>query len=217
MGRVNRGAYQLKSSDRGDWGSQTLVRVLIHDICKLPPPRKPRAGSFVLPSFSTALVELRIRRHDCERVSDRCPERGSRGLLMAEKSSDSRRIRVENLLSEEDDPQHNESQEIRSPGERVHPRISEQQTDARVHFSQKRKSPEQGAPERPQIPCTLCERRFTNDSNLRRHVRQIHEGRKPYGCQYCEYQCSNSSDLAKHTRRRHRDVEEKLPKIDEER
>ena len=50
--------------------------------------------------------------------------------------------------------------------------------------------------------CRKCRRDFANDSALRRHMRDIHEGRKVY-CEVCPHSTARRNDLNKHYKSAH--------------
>ncbi|KII68237.1 PR domain zinc finger protein 14 [Thelohanellus kitauei] len=48
--------------------------------------------------------------------------------------------------------------------------------------------------------CTQCSRKFQREERLKVHVKQVHEGHRPYRCQSCNKTFSQSSSLTKHMR-----------------
>ena len=55
---------------------------------------------------------------------------------------------------------------------------------------------------RTQHECDVCEKRFTQASNLKRHMR-IHTNERPYECDVCEKRFTTSSNLQRHVRSVH--------------
>ena len=52
--------------------------------------------------------------------------------------------------------------------------------------------------------CGICGKVFTNNQNLNRHVRTIHEKMTPsFSCTECDYSTSCQDNLQKHLRKRH--------------
>ncbi len=52
---------------------------------------------------------------------------------------------------------------------------------------------------RTQHECDVCEKRFTQAGNLKRHMR-IHKNEKPYECEVCDKAFRQSSNLKQHMR-----------------
>ena len=50
--------------------------------------------------------------------------------------------------------------------------------------------------------CKKCCKNFVNDSALRRHMRDIHQGRRVY-CEFCPHHTARMVDLYKHVRNAH--------------
>lgn len=46
--------------------------------------------------------------------------------------------------------------------------------------------------------CSACEREFTNQYHLKRHMLSVHSNNRPYGCTQCKKCFGQSSDLARH-------------------
>ena len=46
--------------------------------------------------------------------------------------------------------------------------------------------------------CLVCERSFSNKSDLNQHVATVHEGNKPFKCKVCEHSFSKKSSLKRH-------------------
>ena len=51
-------------------------------------------------------------------------------------------------------------------------------------------------------PCNQCQNKFTDMSNLRKHIKSIHEGVK-YPCDQCSYKATQMGDLKKHIKSNH--------------
>ena len=52
-------------------------------------------------------------------------------------------------------------------------------------------------------PCTLCERKFNEKGNLRRHMVQIHTDLKAYQCPKCQKMFGDSGNMKRHIRHVH--------------
>ena len=52
---------------------------------------------------------------------------------------------------------------------------------------------------------TFCNKIFSTKSNLRTHIKLVHEGVKNYICDICEKAFGLASDLRKHVERSHKD------------
>ncbi|XP_037029904.1 zinc finger protein 800 [Bradysia coprophila] len=46
--------------------------------------------------------------------------------------------------------------------------------------------------------CTMCPKKFTNISNLRRHVAMLHYRQKTFGCKLCDYKAFRKIDIINH-------------------
>lgn len=46
--------------------------------------------------------------------------------------------------------------------------------------------------------CTMCPKKFTNISNLRRHVAMLHYRQKTFGCKLCDYKAFRKVDIINH-------------------
>lgn len=46
--------------------------------------------------------------------------------------------------------------------------------------------------------CTMCSKKFTNISNLRRHVAMLHYRQKTFGCKLCDYKAFRKIDITNH-------------------
>lgn len=46
--------------------------------------------------------------------------------------------------------------------------------------------------------CTMCSKKFTNISNLRRHVAMLHYRQKTFGCKLCDYKAFRKIDIINH-------------------
>ena len=55
---------------------------------------------------------------------------------------------------------------------------------------------------RTQHECDVCEKRFRDSYNLKKHV-HIHTNEKPYECDVCEKRFTQSGNLKRHTRTQH--------------
>ena len=55
---------------------------------------------------------------------------------------------------------------------------------------------------RTQHECGVCEKRFRDSYNLKKHV-HIHTNEKPYECDVCEKRFRESGNLQKHVRTQH--------------
>ena len=48
------------------------------------------------------------------------------------------------------------------------------------------------------VECYICQKVFSQKSNLKVHISSIHEGKKPFKCSICDYKCSQKGHLYKH-------------------
>ena len=46
--------------------------------------------------------------------------------------------------------------------------------------------------------CETCQTNFATLSSKRRHVSDVHEGKKPYKCKFCDYSCARKGVLERH-------------------
>ena len=46
--------------------------------------------------------------------------------------------------------------------------------------------------------CSVCDVKFTNKQNLRKHIDCVHKGIKPFNCKSCDYKAAYKVDLKKH-------------------
>ena len=53
------------------------------------------------------------------------------------------------------------------------------------------------------ILCTICNSQFSSHSNLRSHITQVHERKRPHKCGTCDYQFSRRFDMKRHIERVH--------------
>lgn len=51
--------------------------------------------------------------------------------------------------------------------------------------------------------CTICNKKFANISNLRRHVSMYHFREKKFGCKLCEFKAFRKIDIVNHLRSQH--------------
>ena len=72
---------------------------------------------------------------------------------------------------------------------------SEEETSGETEKTQYGTSPN----ERPH-KCTNCDKRFTQNGSLRRHMR-THTGEKPFACSDCDYRTSDKGNLRKHEKK----------------
>ena len=45
--------------------------------------------------------------------------------------------------------------------------------------------------------CDKCDRKFTSEKDLKRHISEVHEGTKPFECEFCDRKFSRK-DAVKH-------------------
>ena len=57
--------------------------------------------------------------------------------------------------------------------------------------------------------CQFCEKSFSINTNLQRHVRSILTKERPYDCQYCGESSQTSGNLRRHIKRNHKDRKDK--------
>ena len=62
------------------------------------------------------------------------------------------------------------------------------------------------------LKCPECQKEISSKSNLRTHIKSVHEQSRDYICNYCDKTFKTSSSLQAHTERFH---EEKRFKCDE--
>lgn len=55
--------------------------------------------------------------------------------------------------------------------------------------------------------CTICNKKFANISNLRRHVSMYHYREKKFGCKLCEFKAFRKIDIVNHLRSQHSSIE----------
>ena len=53
--------------------------------------------------------------------------------------------------------------------------------------------------------CQFCEKSFSNNANLQRHIRSTHQDEKPYDCPYCGESTQTEINLRGHIKRNHKD------------
>ena len=53
--------------------------------------------------------------------------------------------------------------------------------------------------------CQFCEKSFSNNANLQRHIRSTHQDEKPYDCPYCGESNQTEYNLRGHIKRNHKD------------
>ena len=59
-----------------------------------------------------------------------------------------------------------------------------------------------------QSKCLICNNSYSNSSEMKRHMKSVHEGEKPHKCYICGYSCSKKSNLTTHVESLH---EGKMP------
>ena len=60
------------------------------------------------------------------------------------------------------------------------------------------------------LPCPHCDYKTTRKSNLKTHIRSIHEGHK-FPCTYCEYRATTNGSLLTHIKSVHKGVKYPCP------
>ena len=58
----------------------------------------------------------------------------------------------------------------------------------------------------PPIKCTLCEKSFQEKSGLKRHMKGVHEGKRPYACHLCGLAFTQGGNLKTHIKGKHKDA-----------
>ena len=51
--------------------------------------------------------------------------------------------------------------------------------------------------------CKICKKGFPRNTNLKRHIDSVHEGKKPYKCQRCDANFGQLSGVKKHLKTIH--------------
>ena len=54
-----------------------------------------------------------------------------------------------------------------------------------------------------QTKCLICNKIYSNRSEMKRHVKSVHEAKKPHKCPICGYSCSKRSNLTRHVKSVH--------------
>ena len=48
------------------------------------------------------------------------------------------------------------------------------------------------------MQCNLCDKSFTGEANLNRHIKAFHEGKKPFNCNICDASFAQKDSLNGH-------------------
>jgi KRAB domain-containing zinc finger protein len=51
--------------------------------------------------------------------------------------------------------------------------------------------------------CEICEKNFSDKSNLNKHISSVHEDKKPFKCELCEFSSSLKGNLNNHIKSVH--------------
>ena len=57
--------------------------------------------------------------------------------------------------------------------------------------------------ERKKVPCEMCEKTFSDENNMRVHMKQVHSGRKDEKCEVCSYATYSKYNLKLHVSKVH--------------
>ena len=55
--------------------------------------------------------------------------------------------------------------------------------------------------------CNMCESSFTDESNLKMHVKTIHFQQRQYPCKTCDFKATKASELSLHIKAVHLKIE----------
>jgi hypothetical protein len=83
----------------------------------------------------------------------------------------------------------------------VHGKQIEIKTDAKCNSSESQLNKDPGGNNSYQ--CEICQACIKVKSNLKKHTKSVHEGKKPFRCEICDYCYSQKSDLIKHIKSVH--------------
>jgi hypothetical protein len=61
-------------------------------------------------------------------------------------------------------------------------------------------------PSRRKVQCPICSKMLARADGLRRHLKDVHSGKKNYACEECDKHYSEQSSLYKHNKKYHRNL-----------